>query len=363
MSESGDIIFTIAYLLMAICFVAPPTEFVSAGLTIQNLLGSFLGSENLFFVQYHLKRTTTTLFVHSMLPLGYYVGMGFLSADLDLFDLTTIGFYWGLFLAVCLTLPIAVGVLAAHWSRNNWKCHPIAQSLGLYADNNSSWHAVASNINIEFRRMDKFTTGPPGRRVIVTDSWIMKTTAYYVHIALQSDVHLTLTSTDEHDLALESSTGVQYINIHVRSIDSRTEPFKIRLNAVEYNDLKEKIRGPIRVARDVVIHQTLSDRFLQVFAEQVNLNAPYQKPHDMELEHCVGCMQKRAEIKLRKLCNSTDQGVCVSCYCRPMWCLECMGKWFASRQNQNEPQTWLSSRCHCPTCRSMFCMLDVCLVI
>lgn len=78
-------------------------------------------------------------------------------------------------------------------------------------------------------------TGPPGRRVIVTDSWIMKTTAYYVHIALQSDVHLTLTSTDEHDLALESSTGVQYINIHVRSIDSRTEPFKIRyVDLLEY---------------------------------------------------------------------------------------------------------------------------------
>lgn len=55
---------------------------------------------------------------------------------------------------------------------------------------------------------------------------------------------------------------------------------------MEYNDLKEKIRGPIRVARDVVIHQTLSDRFLQVFAEQVNLNAPYQKPHDMVRISC-----------------------------------------------------------------------------
>ena len=68
--ESFDIIFTIGYLLISMCFVAPPTEFVSAGVTIQNLCSSFLGSEDLNFVYYHIKRTTTTLVVHALLPIG-----------------------------------------------------------------------------------------------------------------------------------------------------------------------------------------------------------------------------------------------------------------------------------------------------
>ena len=32
---------------------------------------------------------------------------------------------------------------------------------------------------------------------------------------------------------------------------------------------------------------------------------------------------------------------------------------FAYRQDQSQPQTWLSSRATCATCRATFCMLDV----
>lgn len=35
---------------------------------------------------------------------------------------------------------------------------------------------------------------------------------------------------------------------------------------------------------------------------------------------------------------------------------------FASRQDQNHPETWMSSKATCPLCRSRFCMLDVCQV-
>lgn len=63
-------IFTIGYLFFVFCFVAPPTEFVSAGLTIQNVLSNYLGSEQLHFIEYHMKRTAVTLLVHSILPLG-----------------------------------------------------------------------------------------------------------------------------------------------------------------------------------------------------------------------------------------------------------------------------------------------------
>ena len=47
-----------------------PTEFHSAGLTVQNLLSGWLGSEDAAFVPYHLRRTAATLLCHSLLPLG-----------------------------------------------------------------------------------------------------------------------------------------------------------------------------------------------------------------------------------------------------------------------------------------------------
>lgn len=62
------------------------------------------------------------------------------------------------------------------------------------------------------------------------------------------------------------------------------------------------------------------------------------------------------------MCQEQNTGECRSCSCKPMWCLECMGKWYAYRQDQSEPQTWLSSKANCPTCRATFCMLDVALL-
>lgn len=81
-----------------------------------------------------------------------------------------------------------------------------------------------------------------------------------------------------------------------------------------------------------------------------------------EPEPCIGCMQHPANVKLQKMCALSGEGECVPCYCRPMWCIDCMGKWFASRQNQQEPERWLASTSPCPTCRAKFCMLDVCFI-
>lgn len=77
-------------------------------------------------------------------------------------------------------------------------------------------------------------------------------------------------------------------------------------------------------------------------------------------EQCIGCLVKSADVKLQKLCDESQDGHCQNCYCRPMWCIDCMGKWFACRQDQRRIETWLSSKAHCPTCRATFCMLDVC---
>ena len=78
-------------------------------------------------------------------------------------------------------------------------------------------------------------------------------------------------------------------------------------------------------------------------------------------------MQTQPNIKLQKQCVDTDaRGQtlpeslrCGVCYCRPMWCVDCMATWFASRQNQSERDTWLAQKCTCPMCRMPFCLLDV----
>ncbi|XP_043303945.1 E3 ubiquitin-protein ligase TM129 [Cervus canadensis] len=360
--DSPEVTFTLAYLVFAVCFVFTPTEFHSAGLTVQNLLSGWLGSEDAAFVPYHLRRTAATLLCHSLLPLGYYVGMCFAASEKQLYYPSQTPETWRAFLLLALMLPAIACTLIYYWSRDRWARHPLARTLALYALPRSGWRAVASSVNTEFRRIDKFATGVPGARVIVTDTWVMKVTTYRVHVAQQQDVHLTVTESQQHDLSPDSNLPVQLLTIRVASANPAVQAFDIRLNSTEYGELCEKLRAPIRSAANVVIHQSLGDLFLETFASLVEVNPAYSVPSSQDLEACIGCMQTRASVKLVKTCQAAAEGECQQCYCRPMWCLTCMGKWFASRQDPQRPDTWLASRVPCPTCRARFCILDVCAV-
>lgn len=84
-----------------------------------------------------------------------------------------------------------------------------------------------------------------------------------------------------------------------------------------------------------------------------------------ELESCIGCMQTTSNVKLQKNCiehENIAEEVCVNCYCRPMWCIDCMARWFASRQDDKNPNTWLERKCTCPVCRARFCIYDVSMI-
>ncbi|XP_075355707.1 E3 ubiquitin-protein ligase TM129 [Mycteria americana] len=360
--ESPAVTFTLAYLVFAVCFVFPPDEVRSAGLTVQSLLAAWLGSEDAAFVQYHLRRSTGTLLAHSLLPLGYYLGMCFAAPEKHLcfFHLAPKG--WKTFFFFAVLFPAITSALAYYWSRKGWNNHPLARTLAVHALPQSGWRAVASSINTEFRRIDKFATGTPGARVIVTDTWVIKVTTYCLHVAQQQDIHLMVTDSRQHELTPDSNMPVQFLTIRVASINPYVKAFDIRLNSTEYGELREKLRAPISNAANVVIHQSLSDLFLETFTSLVEINQTYPVPSTQELEPCIGCMQTIANIKLIKNCQEPNEGECQQCYCRPMWCLTCMGKWFASRQDQQHPETWLSSQVPCPTCRAKFCILDVCII-
>ncbi|XP_007896134.1 E3 ubiquitin-protein ligase TM129 [Callorhinchus milii] len=359
--DNPEAVFSLFYAVFSFCFVFTPTEFRSAGVTVQDLLSDLLGSEDLGFIYYHIRRTTATVAVHSLLPLGYYAGMCIASSDeKPFYFLLSEG--WIVYLVIAVLIPTFVSLVALYWSLNKWGNHPIARSLAYHALPQSGWRAVASSVNTEFRRIDKFASGALGARVIVTDTWVMKVTTYCVYIAQQQDIHLTLTESRQHELCPDVNAPVQFLTIRVSSINPNVKPFDIRLNSTEYGELREKLHMPVRNAHNVVIHQSLSDMFLDTFKVQVELNQPYPLTGNQELEACIGCMQTAANIKLVKVCQEPNGGECQQCYCRPMWCLTCLGKWFASRQDQQHPETWLSNRVPCPTCRSKFCILDICIV-
>lgn len=364
--ENPELSFTFAYLVFSLCFVFTPNEFRSAGLTVQNLFSSWLGSEDVGFIQYHVRRTSITVLVHSALPLGYYMGMCIAAPEKSLGYIYQASDSWRAVLLLSLCLQLVSWTLVIYWSRRHWHNHPISRALQAHIrPPHSSWGSVAASINTEFRRVDKFATGAPGARVIVTDSWVLKVTTYYVYMALQSECHVTVTESRQHQLSPDSASPTQILTLRVNSINPTVRPFDIRLSSTEYAELREKLHAPIRNSANVVIHQTMSDLFLETFKAQVELNQQYNPPSGQEMEPCIGCMQVPASTKLVKLCQAEGadhESECQQCFCRPMWCLSCLGRWFASRQDQQRPETWLSSRVPCPTCRAKFCILDICVV-
>lgn len=62
--------YTLFYCLISGCIIYPPVEFVSTGLTIKTIFANWLGSETESFINYHIRRSVLTLFVHSLLPFG-----------------------------------------------------------------------------------------------------------------------------------------------------------------------------------------------------------------------------------------------------------------------------------------------------
>ncbi|CAL1612714.1 unnamed protein product [Knipowitschia caucasica] len=370
--ETPQLSFTLGYWVFCFCFVLTPNEFRSAGLTVQNLFSSWLGSEHLGFVQYHIRRSSVTLLVHSAMPLGYYLGMCVAAPELLSKPLLEVEDGWHIVLLVALSLHIGSWTLVGYWSLWKWENHPISLTLQRHTPAApSGWGALASRLNTEFRAVDKFTAGIHGARVIVTDSWVLKVNTYSVSMALQSQCQLSVVQSRQHHFSADSASPTQVLTLRVDSTNPGARPFHFRLHSTEYADLRDKLRAPIRNEANVAIYRSISDVFLDTFRAHLQDNPPYSLPSGQELEPCIGCMQAPANIKLVKLCELEDSGVqdgghqdgdCQRCMCRPMWCVSCMGRWFASRQDQQRPETWLRSRVPCPTCRARFCILDVCVV-
>lgn len=149
--QDSEFVFSLVFTLFAFGIVYPPTEFESIGLTINNVFSSLLGNIDREFVQYHLKRTCLTLFVHTLLPL-LYVGCYYLKfGSLIEYD---VEFYtkfilWNSFVIFAIILPVISSSIIYFWHKDGWANHPLVKNLKKYSNR---WHQAAKDINAEYIR-------------------------------------------------------------------------------------------------------------------------------------------------------------------------------------------------------------------
>ncbi|KAI8439875.1 hypothetical protein MSG28_001343 [Choristoneura fumiferana] len=286
-----DILITLAYLLFTICVIYPPTEFVSAGFTIAQLFDSYLVSENVNFMGYHMKKITITALVHSALPLGYitclYFGGEGGSWMLAAFAATSI-------------IPLLMVYKIVCWWEKKTK-HPAVRALVPYESEGSDWRVVAAQLNTEFRGVDKVSVPLTATsKLIATETWLIKVSSYSLNIVKQSDCALVATNTDIPDLTASGEEETQFVNIQVIPSRDDISPFMFRVTTAALRDLQPRLAQP-------------------------------------EPEVCIGCMQAPADVKLSRRCLPPPPGLqggppeCQQCHCRVLWCCSCMARWWAAR--------------------------------
>lgn len=76
--------------------------------------------------------------------------------------------------------------------------------------------------------------------------------------------------------------------LQVKPTRPMAEAFDIRLNALDFKDLQDKVSRPIIILQNITFHRTLLDRFIDTFKEEVNRNPLYdttQVSSDMAVSH------------------------------------------------------------------------------
>ncbi|CAH8609052.1 unnamed protein product [Dicrocoelium dendriticum] len=308
-----------------------------------------------------------------------------------------------LWLGILSITTIGLHTYYTWYAYGTWSGHPTVRSLksmvrdsagpSFHHSSQERWRALVSSINAECRRPDKFVASHgslsgswPGRRLIATDSWILSSHGIKFQILRQaSDRMLAVVvstssiwdagSLTEGGRPAGENLGTQTMAV-VRfvAVDSGACLLTFSLRASDLDSLRAKLQFPMVHAEGVELEPTIVQRFIRAFCDVVEENGTVSPPQHMEIEQCIGCMSSRANVMLQQRCDSAAHAAldaqtptstyvppCSACHCRPMWCLECMARWFAARQTESHRPTsvWLSGRIPCPTCRNIFCVRDV----
>lgn len=350
-----DVVITLFYILFSICVIYPPSEFVAAGFTIAQLFENFLGSENTNFVMFHMKRTTITALIHSVLPLGYI---------LCLFCYGERNPWLPAAAVATATIPVIMCYRLICWWENNQIKHPVVKPLLAYVTPGIDWRVVANNLNCQFKTVDKVSISLTATsKFVATEIWLIKVSQYSMSVVKQSDCALVATAVDSHNLSPSGEDEIQYVNVEVIPNREDIQHFTFRISTTALRDLQPRLLHPVRVPDHISLLPSLIERFIIVFKQYVDQNPVHYV--DQELELCIGCMQYPADVKINRRCHAPPPQFvggppqCQECNCRVLWCCSCMGRWWASRAS-GPSERWLSGRATCPVCRATFCLLDVC---
>lgn len=174
---------------------------------------------------------------------------------------------------------------------------------------------------------------------------------------------------DSYAIGEDSSEDVQFVNILVKPTRTGVPSFNIRINALHFQDLQDRTR-PIVILSNVRFRRSTMEQWIEVFKNEIDKNPRYKINPNHISDSCFACMVVEPNIKISKNCDDLnvngdiipENDRCRNCYCRPMWCTECLAKWFAARQHEYSKEVWLEQKCTCPMCRAPFCILDVCYI-
>lgn len=81
--------------------------------------------------------------------------------------------------------------------------------------------------------------------------------------------------------------------------------FHIRINALEFRNLENRVRRPIAIPSNIQLHRNVIDRFVDVFKAQVAQNPIF--PDDATTEKCFACMLNEPNTKIHKQCADFDR--------------------------------------------------------
>ena len=362
--------FTLFYALFCLGFVFQSREFIGAGLSPEQIFSTWIPTEDIQFIEHHMLKNSFTLILHSALPWIYLFIYAFISTEDPLIIQDHFAYisqnkiFYSIFV-FSLILILTTAAWVQIWATNSWNYHPFAQKLKLQTVNNS-WREVMQDINREFRRIDKLIIQTsPLTKIVITDNWIILIGQWPWEFQVAQKSNVTLELIQSVHLALspdaDEAGGIQYLSVKVNCSKSQNS-FVIRMKSTEYRELENRTRGNIANVQNIAIYKSVSERFIEVFREHVEQNPKFSR-ENAEIENCIGCMAVPADVKLIRRCDTNSgENPCQTCYCLPMWCCTCLGKWFAMRQDQDRPDTWLASKCPCPTCRNKFCLLDVSII-
>lgn len=80
---------------------------------------------------------------------------------------------------------------------------------------------------------------------------------------------------DTHRINPDTSETIQFVNIVVKPTRPKVREFKIRLNAVDFTDLQDRLHRPITILNGVDFKRSVLEHFVDAFKELVAQNGTY----------------------------------------------------------------------------------------